>query len=433
MAAGDKTLSVIVNRIVTRCRQFPYGVRIEFFPFFKIAPGIYPAMNSPIIWRRSATFFFALILFAPPTFAGDTALNDNARFLAGMNVAQGSALEPLTKAKTYAGHSSFLNRAWTGLDSNQLSRVRAWSTENLKKTQPSLFYMFSGPDYLYADAFFPQATTYVMAGLEAPGDIPDMTKLPRSSVPQELAALRTSLRSVFSYSFFITKEMKRHLYGRRLTGTLPVLFVFLARSGKSIESVNYVYLDEDGTAHSAETAVQAEVKHDTVGVKITFSGDDKRLQTLYYFKTDLSNQGTEHSGFLKFCEQAGGGDSLIKSASYLLHSGEFSHVRDFLLEHSATIVQDDTGVPLNKFDMKEWNVEPFGNYVRPISLFQRNYQPDLRGFFSKRRPHPLHFSFGYQWRGGKSMVLLARRETARNYAKNKPLVQPANLDEVSRK
>ena len=390
-------------------------------------------MNSPIIWRRSAILCFALILFAPPTFAGDTALNDNARFLAGMDVAQGGALEPLTKNKAYVGHSSFLNKAWAGLDSNQLSRVRAWSTENLKKTQPSLFYMFSGPDYLYANAFFPKATTYVMAGLEAPGDIPDMTKLPRSSVPQELAALRTSLRSVFSYSFFITKEMKRHLYGRRLTGTLPVLFVFLARSGKSIESVNYVYLDEDGTAHSAETAVQAEVKHDTVGVKITFSGDDRQTQTLYYFKTDLSNQGTEHSGFLKFCEKLGGGDSLIKSASYLLHSGEFSRARDFLLEHSATIVQDDSGVPLNKFDMKEWNVEPFGNYVRPISLFQRNYQPDLRGFFSKRRPHPLHFSFGYQWRGGKSMVLLATKETARNYAKNKPLVQPANLDEVSRK
>ena len=84
---------------------------------------------------------------------------------------------------------------------------------DLKKTQPSLFYMFSGPDFLYANAFFPKAATYVMAGLEAPGDIPDMTKLPRSSVPQELAALRVSLRSVFSYSFFITKEMKRHLTG----------------------------------------------------------------------------------------------------------------------------------------------------------------------------------------------------------------------------
>ena len=167
--------------------------------------------------------------------------------------------------------------------------------------------------------------------------------------------------------------------------------------------------------------------------KVTFSGDDKQIQTLYYFKTDLSNQGTEHSGFLKFCEQLGGGDSLIKSASYLLHSNEFSRVRDFLLEHSNTIVQDDSGIPLKGFDTKEWNVEPFGSYVRPISLFHHNYQSDLHGFFVKRHPHPLRFSFGYQWRSGKSMVLLATKEVTRSYARNKPLVQPAKLDEVSRK
>ncbi len=424
-------LLIIVNRILMHYRQL--SRRRQKVPPCPNHIWNFPAMNSPLIWHRTAILFFSLILFAPPGFASGMSLNDNARFLAGMEVVQGSALEPLAKEKAFAQHSSFLNRAWATLESNQLSPVRAWSTQNLKKTQPTLFYMFSGPDFLYANAFFPKAATYVMAGLEAPGDIPDMTALPRSSVPQELAALRTSLRSVFSYSFFITKDMKRQLYGRRLTGTLPVLFVFLARSGKSIESVNYVYLDKDGTLQSAASTAQAEAKSDTVGVKITFSGDDKQIQTLYYFKTDLSNHGADHSGLLKFCEQLGGGDSFIKSASYLLHSAEFSRVRDFLLEHSATIVQDDTGVPLRNFDMKEWNVEPFGSYVRPISLFQRNYQPDLRGFFIKRRPQSLHFSFGYQWRGGKSMVLLATKETTRLYAKNKPLVQPANLDEVSRK
>ena len=224
-------------------------------------------MNSPLTWRRSAVLLFSFILFAPPAFAGDTALNDNARFLAGMDVAAGSALEPLAKDKTFVRHSRFLNQAWAVLDSTQLSRVKAWSTDNLKKTQPSLFYMFSGPDFLYANAFFPKAATYVMAGLEAPGNIPDLTTLPRSSVPHELAALRASLKSVFLYSFFITKHMKRDLYGRRLTGTLPVIFVFLAHSGKTIESVDYVYLDEEGKLNPAGATAQAQEKYDTVGVK----------------------------------------------------------------------------------------------------------------------------------------------------------------------
>ena len=37
--------------------------------------------------------------------------------------------------------------------------------------------MFSGPDFLYATSFFPNASTYVLAGLEPTGDIPQLTNL----------------------------------------------------------------------------------------------------------------------------------------------------------------------------------------------------------------------------------------------------------------
>ena len=82
--------------------------------------------------------------------------------------------------------------------------------------------MFAGPDFLYANAFFPKAETYVMAGLELPGEIPDIEALPKRWVPRELSAIRISLNSVMNYSFFITSEMSSHLYDRRnFTGTLP--------------------------------------------------------------------------------------------------------------------------------------------------------------------------------------------------------------------
>nr|HML28485.1 hypothetical protein [Hyphomicrobium sp.] len=67
---------------------------------------------------------------------------------------------------------------------------------------------FSGPDFLYADAFFPSATTYVMAGLEPPGEIPDLRKYSRSQIAGALRDLRDSLSSVLSYSFFQTKFMR---------------------------------------------------------------------------------------------------------------------------------------------------------------------------------------------------------------------------------
>ena len=38
-----------------------------------------------------------------------------------------------------------------------------------------MLYMFSGPDFLYATSFFPNASTYVLAGLEPVGAVPDLT------------------------------------------------------------------------------------------------------------------------------------------------------------------------------------------------------------------------------------------------------------------
>jgi hypothetical protein len=53
---------------------------------------------------------------------------------------------------------------------------------------------------------------------------------------------------IFRYSFFQTIEMRRTLVAGRVTGTLPILYVFLARSGKTIRDVSLVGIGEDGTA-----------------------------------------------------------------------------------------------------------------------------------------------------------------------------------------
>ncbi len=58
------------------------------------------------------------------------------------------------------------------------------------------------------------------------------TALPPRALGGELRGLQNSLNSVLSYSFFITKKMKTQLRDGRLTGTLPILYTFLARPGK---------------------------------------------------------------------------------------------------------------------------------------------------------------------------------------------------------
>src|ERR1700759_4907396 len=335
--------------------------------------------------------------------AADTAtVDDTARFLAGMMPSDGSPLLPLTKDASWQRHAKFFDNAFAQLEQRQLAKVRAWADTNLAAPKPTMFYMFSGPDFLYANAFYGKATTYVMAALEPPGTVLDLTKLPRGTVNSALANIEHSLATIMNFSFFITKHMKTDLHTGQIGGALPILFVFMERSGKSIKEVTPVTIDENGAVQTGGESAKATAPR---GVRILFSGKDGVEKTLYYFSTDLSNSGVKVSGFLKFCQTLAPGNSLIKSASYLLHSGNFSTVRDFLLANSATIIQDDSGIPLGNYNAKKWRFFPFGHYAGPIGEFPGRYQQSYAELF--RRAQPMDFGIGYRWRTHDSNLLLS--------------------------
>jgi len=69
-----------------------------------------------------------------------------------------------------------------------------------------MFYMFSGPDFLYADVFYPKAVTYVLSALEPVGAVPDLTKVSRGGIASNLYDIEQSLGSILSFSFFIPRR-----------------------------------------------------------------------------------------------------------------------------------------------------------------------------------------------------------------------------------
>jgi hypothetical protein len=350
----------------------------------------------------AAAMFLAAIACAH---AADTvSADDTARFLAGMPPSAESPLAALTRDASWQRHARFFDAAFAQLEQRQLSKIRAWSDTNLAAPRSTMFYMFSGPDFLYANAFYGKATTYVLSALEPVGAPPDLMKLPRGGVGPTLYDVERSMGSILSFSFFITKQMKTDLRTGQVSGTLPILYVFLARSGKTIRDVNPVTLDDKGAVHLANENAGP---NPTRGVRILFAGSDGVEKTLYYFSTDLSNSGVRTSGFLKFCETLTPGNSLIKSASYLLHAGNFATVRNFLLNNSATIIQDDSGIPLASYDPKKWRFFPFGRYAGPIAEFPGKYQEQYAELF--RRSQPIDFGIGYRWRSFESNLLLAVR------------------------
>jgi hypothetical protein len=338
--------------------------------------------------KRHVVAFLSLALAASAFAQNSPTINDTARFLAGLPVT--GPLERLTQDAAWIDHSTRMNAAWKKKEYFQIGPISAWMTlhapEYYRSSRP-VYYMFSGPDFLYADIFFPNADTYILAGLEPVGQVPDLSRQSTETLHGDLSTLRGSMKTILDTHYFITKDMKAELARSNLGGTLPILYVFLARLDCTVLSTTYINKPAEG-------------------VKITFSRSGGSTQTLYYFKTDLSGG---KSAFLTWCASHGPGLSLLKAASYLMHTEGFNGVRNFLLDRSLVIVQDDSGIPLRAFP-KGWKVDCFGRYVPHAEMFGKYHQPDLAAIYAKDPPPPeLGFAFGYHWQIERGLLMLATR------------------------
>src|SRR5260370_13903273 len=158
-------------------------------------------MLQPVrIAAVAATMFLAAVAAAR---AADTVTaDDTARFLAGMAPSPDSPLTPLTKDPAWQRHARFFDAAFARLEQRQLSKIRSWAETNLAAPRPTMFYMFSGPGFLYADAFYSKATTYVLSALEPVGSVPDLMSFPRVGLGSTLYNAHRPLRSIRGFVSF---------------------------------------------------------------------------------------------------------------------------------------------------------------------------------------------------------------------------------------
>ncbi len=142
-------------------------------------------------------------------------------------------------------------------------------------------------------------------------------------------------------------------------------------------------------------------------MQITY-GDGR---TMLYFQVDLGNDGqNSNPGFVRLMHRLSPGITYLKAASYLLYEDYFSTIRDAILNNSAGVVEDDSGIPLRDFKLSEWNVIPYGNYTGPIGLFKDKSQPDLFDYYIKTPHQPLSFGSGYKFTPSSSSLLVAMKK-----------------------
>lgn len=332
-------------------------------------------------------------------------LTSTAKVLAGIKLEDDTNFLDLEKAPVWQAHHDALASSWAKLETQQISKVREWTATELKEinaSNPTLFYPFSGPDFLYGYSLFPQAKKMVLVGLEPVGSVPDLTSLNTAQFNSKLQEVRNSLYAILQFSFFRTNDMKVDLQKQ---GVLPILYVFMARTNNRILNVDYVGLNQEAEIKP--------LKDDLIpGVKIAYVPEGEQdPRTLYYFSTDLSNDGlNKHPEIAEFVAKLDNPITYLKAASYLMYFDSFAKIKDTILSQSSYLLQDDSGMPLSSFNNNQWDLEFYGNYTTPIALFSNRYQPNLRQVYTSERDEikPLNFGIGYQFEVNSSNLMLAK-------------------------
>ncbi len=334
-----------------------------------------------------------------------SSLNDTARFLAGLPASGGDTLANLRSSGNWANHQAKLDSLWATFDSRHEAPIRNWAASQIGDLQQAnaLFYPFSGPDFLFANAFFPRTDTFVLCGLEPCEPLPPLSQMSEGEVASGLAGLQTSISTVMQFSFFITKDMRRDLVNTRFRGVLPVILTFMARTGHRIDSIDLVRLD--GTGNPVLVAANSS---SAPGLLIRGRAPNGASRRVFYFKQDLSDGGMSPGGpFARFVSALGRPPAFVKSASYLMHESGFGAVRNFLLNNCRGIVQDPSGVPYQSLLSAGWGVRLYGNYHGTLDMFNSHQQPDLIDAYRAGRGQAIDFGVGYMYNPNDTCLMVA--------------------------
>lgn len=347
-----------------------------------------------------------------PIVIADSNFNWTALYLAGIKQKENNDIRKLEKDTSWIRYQNEIKSDWWKYSGN-LKHIKEWRDKEftgIVDTTQTLFYPFSGADILNAYTFFPKATNYIMVGLEPVGSVPQFDRFQKDSVYQYFKLIRGSLHNILQTSFFKTNEMKNDFNNKEIDGTLPILMIFLAKTGNEITNIEKVNISKTGAMTKESYTKLRGVK--SKGVCISFKNSTTgKLSHVYYFSQDIGNSGLDGSGFMKYLEGLEIHTTYVKAASYLMHKKFFSSIRNLILTKSEFLWQDDSGIPLRYINAtNNWDVAYYGFYKKPIDLFKDQYQRDLDSMYNKvKKVKPIPFFAGYQFYPGMSMQMLGTR------------------------
>lgn len=337
----------------------------------------------------------------------DTLLTATSQIIAGINPEGKTKMNDVAQTKDWKNHASEIKALFETAEKKNLAAMRAWAIKELNEGRDiaaTLFYAFSGPDFLYANTFYPGAKKYVLFGLEPVGKVPVFDTVKSNKVFFD--ATRRSLKSSLMLNFFITKDMSGDLRTSEYNGVTSVIMLYAAYTGHKIKDMSYVFVQNDGKLKNCSYDSLRKLNL-SKGVRFNLIDSLGMEKEVVYFSFNAENDPFNASSVKKYFENLDGKVfGMLKAASYLMHYDGFSKIREVFLSKVSTLLTDDTGLAYKDIKKTFPKIQLYGTYSAPIESFNYIHLGELKQAYDSSNVKPIDFTYGY---GYGQKVIIGRK------------------------
>ena len=310
----------------------------------------------------------------------------------------------LAQSPRWATFAKEVTVNWARYSQKIADPMSQWALAELPVASDTVFYPFSGPDFVTVHQLFPAAQRYVMMAMQNAERPLDLANLAPELIEPSLSVLTSAWQHFGENGFYVTEYLEKYLYSTRAhIGASTFIVSFLALQGFEIERVVPIQVAADGSLQ--ELAPETPRWR---SVRIQASKQGKPI-VVDYLKIDLSNPGLQAAPQnLALIGTLTKNPVLFKAASHLPQNVGFNMIANQVLAHSPLIVQDETGLSYSTL-IRAHQVALFGKFVTAHHAFP-SYHHDLAKAFAQRDDiKPLNFRFGYFKDGNYALMVASRK------------------------
>jgi len=344
-------------------------------------------------------------------------------------VTKGDAKVTEKVTKIVERHCKKINEQLAKFRAQYFEKGRAWFDEVVPKTVPTtVVYPFGGGDLISALVAFPNATEITTISLEQSGDPRRLRKLSPAQLDTSLGALRVDIGGLISVGSNTSVNLSAQ-QRNDLPGQVSSFLLGLVAAGYEPVAMRYFRFDDAGNLDyldqaeidAVESEKKQSLKHDWQSPSFSRAFANVEIQykkpgetTLRVHRHIAWNLGddymTKNPQLVRHLEKKGKVTVLTKGASYLLWRGDFSLIRNYMLDHLAWMLSDSTGIPPAYARTAGMIQETYGHYSGAFlegSQESRHDQAFIELWRGQKR-RKLPFRFGYVDKDKQAHVVVTR-------------------------